>query len=93
MHFFKAFTLLATVAFAAVAVALPAAGTNAIAFKRESWECVEVVNIFNNVSVVGENPIQSNLTFELISVPVIYGDGYLSLAVDANTIVSLNTTL
>jgi hypothetical protein len=42
MHFFKAFTLLATVAFAAVAVALPADG-NAIA-------CAQAVDIFNNIS-------------------------------------------
>jgi hypothetical protein len=52
MHFFKALTLLATVSFAAVAVALPAAGTNAISVKPDTSLCGELVRIFSGVDAL-----------------------------------------
>jgi hypothetical protein len=52
MHFFKAFTLLVTVALAALAVALPAAGTNEIAVKRDCTACGDMANTLGGVSIL-----------------------------------------
>ena len=51
MHFFKTFTFLASVAFAAVAVALPAAGTDEIAVKRNDSPCGSMVNYFSEINL------------------------------------------
>ena len=48
MHFSKTFTLLATAAFAAVAVALPAAGTDEIAVKPP---CGILVGYFSQINL------------------------------------------
>jgi hypothetical protein len=84
MHFFKAFTILATVAFAAVAVALPAPGTTV---ESDNSACEQLVGIIGNVNAKihfmanGENPIKLEKPFKLISVPgtipVLNGTSYL----------------
>jgi hypothetical protein len=50
MHFIKAFTLLATVASAAVAVALPAADTKAMFVKRQATNLTSLPDILNSMN-------------------------------------------
>ena len=54
MHFFKAFSLLATAAFAVVAVAMPAVDTNAMIVKRQATtpESVPAILITMSKAVV-----------------------------------------
>jgi hypothetical protein len=49
MHFFKAFSLLATAAFALLAVALPAVDTNAMTVKRQATQqnLIEILTTMN----------------------------------------------
>jgi hypothetical protein len=83
MHFFKAFTILATVVFVAVA-ALPAPETTD---ESDNSACEQLVGIIGNVNATihlmanGKNPIKLEKPFKLISVPgtipVINGTSYL----------------
>jgi hypothetical protein len=62
MHFFKAFSILAAAAFATVAVALPAADTNAILFKRQATAPPQSVPFVLNTTLVAIKSAQAGIS-------------------------------